>query len=161
MPRPRYHTGPLSERVKFYTNIPLSQDGTPNLEVCHNWTGATSQSGRRGVWYPILRVGRRVMRVNRLLLLLKALEVLGRKRLNDVGPGMTAGANDKLPGLERPNPLLLVAVNPGGLGDALQGHAIAGVNVFGPGRIKNGIKEGGRVGEEEARAELPGQTIKS
>lgn len=40
---------------------------------CWNWTGALSQSGWRGVFYPAVRVGfppRRVWRVNRLILIL-------------------------------------------------------------------------------------------
>ena len=37
---------------------------------CWTWTRACSQSGWRAVWYPVVRVGRTLYRVNRLTLLL-------------------------------------------------------------------------------------------
>lgn len=40
---------------------------------CQFWLGAHSQSGNRGVFYPVLQVGAKLYRVNRLVLLLEDL----------------------------------------------------------------------------------------
>lgn len=40
---------------------------------CQFWLGAHSQSGYRGVFYPVLQVGAKLYRVNRLVLLLEDL----------------------------------------------------------------------------------------
>ncbi len=62
------------DRLWAKIDVPLLDDG-PNVTACWKWTGAHSQSGWRGVFYPSFslpngtRGGLRV-RVNRLLILL-------------------------------------------------------------------------------------------
>lgn len=42
----------------------------PNKRGCLLWSGAVSQSGWRSTFYPVIRIGKNIVRVNRLVLLL-------------------------------------------------------------------------------------------
>lgn len=65
-PRFLHAVDTLQARIAAYTRT----SGTG----CRFWQGAVSQSGFRGCFYPVLRVGARVWRVNRLVKILAAVE---------------------------------------------------------------------------------------
>lgn len=57
---------------------------TPNKRGCLLWNGAMSQSGWRGTFYPVIRIGKKVVRVNRLVLLLDDVSDNGRDVIESI-----------------------------------------------------------------------------
>lgn len=62
---------PLPDRLREKLILPRLPNTAIDFEACHLWRGAHSQSGRRGVFYPVISWGRKCRRVNRLVLILQ------------------------------------------------------------------------------------------
>lgn len=63
----------FTDRLWAKIAAPRLDNGTINYEKCWDWTGCFSQSGRRGVFYGNIRLGRpdkTILRVNRVMLLM-------------------------------------------------------------------------------------------